>query len=117
MGSAFVAGAAFGIATTWWTATAMANDRFVAFNLTTTTDFKELYLAPAGTHDWGANQVLNDKDKVWDASERLRLTDISRGQFDVRLVDSKGRQCSMSGVDMTKDLSFDVRDANLASCR
>ena len=117
MRAALVASVMLGIATTGWSATAFAVDHFVAFNLTTATEFTGLYLAPAGTSDWGPNQVLGDKDKVWDASERLKLTGISRGRFDVRLVDSKGRQCSLRGVDMTKDLSFDIRDADLASCR
>jgi len=111
-----IAGALLGIATMGWSATALAVDHFVAFNLTTSTEFKGLYLAPAGTSDWGANQVLGDREKVWDSSERLKLTGISRGRFDVRVVDDKGRQCSMRGVDMTKDLTFAVRDADLASC-
>ena len=117
MRPALIACVMFGIATAGGTGAALANDRFVAFNLTTATDFKGLYLAPAGTRDWGHNQVLNDKDKIWDASERLRLTAISRGRFDVRLVDSKGRECKMAGVDLTKDITFAVHDADLASCR
>ncbi len=93
-----------------------AADRLVAYNLTTATEFKALYLAPAGTRGWGPNQVLNDKDKVWDSSERLRLTGVTRGRFDARLIDSKGRTCTLAGVDLTRDTSFDVRDADLASC-
>ncbi len=90
--------------------------RFVAFNLTASTEFTALYLAPAGTQDWGPNQVLNDKDKTWDASERVRLSGITHGRYDARLVDEKGRECRLSNVDLTKDTSFDVRDADLASC-
>lgn len=94
-----------------------AADRFVAYNLTTSTDFKGLYLAPAGTRDWSHNQVLNDKDRIWDASERLRLTGVSRGRFDARLVDEKGRECRLNNIDLTKDLTFAVHDSDLASCR
>lgn len=90
--------------------------RFVAFNSTTSTDFSGLYLAPAGTDHWGPNQVLNEKDKSWEASERIRLSDIKPGRYDARLVDEKGRECRLSNVDLTKDTSFEVRDADLASC-
>lgn len=91
--------------------------RFVAFNSTTSTDFTALYLAPAGTDQWGPNQVLNEKDKSWEASERIRLSGIKPGRYDARLVDEKGQECRLSNVDLTKDTSFEVRDADLASCR
>ena len=90
--------------------------RFVAFNSTTSTDFSALDLAPAGTDNWGPNQVLNEKDKSWEASERIRLSGITHGRYDARLVDEKGRKCRLSDVDLTKDTSFEVRDADLASC-
>ena len=91
--------------------------RFVAFNSTASTDFTALYLAPAGTDHWGPNQVLNEKDKSWEASERIRLSGITPGRYDARLVDEKGRTCRLSNVDLTKDTSFEVRDTDLASCR
>ncbi|MCW3473249.1 hypothetical protein [Limobrevibacterium gyesilva] len=96
---------------------AAAADRFFAYNLTTTTDFAGVYLAPAGTEHWGPNQALNDKDKSLDRSERLSLTGIARGKFDVKLVDSKGHICVKRDVDLTRDLIFEIRDADVASCR
>src|SRR3954468_5519804 len=42
---------------------AQAADRFYVYNMTTATEFKGIYLAPAGTTDWGRNQTLNDKDQ------------------------------------------------------
>jgi hypothetical protein len=94
-----------------------AADRFFIYNLTTSTEFTGVFLAPAGTENWGANQALNDKDKSLETSERLPLTGISHGMFDVKLQDRKGHVCVKHGVDLARDTSFDVRDADLAACR
>ena len=101
----------------WQAREAQAADRFFAFNLTTTTDITGLYLAPAGTGNWGPNQVLNDPDKVLDHSERLKLTGITRGRYDVKVTYGKDRTCVKPGIDLTKDLTFDIRDADLAKCK
>src|SRR3954469_21632536 len=84
---------------------AHAADRFYVYNMTTSTEFKGVYLAPAGTTNWGRNQTLNDKDHSLEMSERLAVTDISRGVFDVRLQDDKGRTCIKRNVDLTKEMS------------
>jgi len=93
-----------------------AADRFFVYNLTTSTEFTGVFLAPVGTETWGANQALNDKDKSLETSERLPLIGISRGKFDVKLQDRKGHVCVKRGVDLTRDTSFDIRDADLAGC-
>ncbi|HZF33034.1 MAG TPA: hypothetical protein VE914_04475, partial [Candidatus Angelobacter sp.] len=54
--------------------TANAADKMRFWNLTAE-DVDELYLAPAGTDQWGPNQCLNDNDKSVDADERLDLKD------------------------------------------
>jgi hypothetical protein len=92
-------------------------DRFFLYNLTTSTTFTGVYLAPAGTDRWGSNQALNDKDKVLDPSERLAIKDIARGQFDAKLVDKSGRTCIRRGVDLRQDTTFDIRDGDLTDCR
>lgn len=94
-----------------------ASDRFVAFNLTATTDITGLYLAPAGTENWGPNQVLNDPDKVLEHGERLKLTGIRHQRYDARIVFAKGRTCVKHGIDLTRDPTFDIRDADLAACK
>ncbi len=91
--------------------------KFVAFNETASTVFTGLYLAPAGTTDWGPNQVLSEPDKTLDASERLTLTGVSPGRFDVKLVDGAGDACILRGVDLRRETSFEIRDADLAACQ
>lgn len=95
---------------------AAAADRFFVYNLTTSTTFTGVYLAPAGTAQWGGNQALNDKDKAIDPSERLPIKDIVRGMFDVRLADRKGRICLMPGVDLRTDTTFEIHDRDLKQC-
>jgi hypothetical protein len=94
-----------------------AGDRFYVYNSTTTTDLTGIYLAPAGTGQWGPNQVLNDNDKTLDHSERLRLRGIARGRYDVKVTFGEGRTCIKRNVDLTQDLTFEIRDADLAGCR
>ena len=90
--------------------------RYVVYNDTVRTDFKEVYLAPAGTQDWGPNQAVNDKDKSLDAGERLRLTGLSPGRFSVKLVDRKGRTCILPEVNLTRENSFQIREKHLSTC-
>ncbi len=97
-------------------ADAVAADRFFGYNHTTATDFTGVFLAPEGTVEWGRNQALNDKDHSWEAGERLPITGVARGRFDLKIVDRKGRVCVRHGVDLTKDTTFDIRDEDLATC-
>ena len=94
-----------------------AAERFFAYNLTTSTEFTGLWLAPAGTENWGQNRALNDKDHSLDVTERLPITGLEPGKFDVRLQDRKGRICVKRSVDLGHDHSFDIRDDDLAGCR
>jgi hypothetical protein len=96
---------------------ALAADRYFGFNETTSTVFKGVYLAPAGTTNWGPNEALNDKDKIWDTGERLKINHASRGVFDLKVVDRTGRACIKHGIDLRKDLTFDIRDQDLAACK
>ncbi|MBV9748289.1 MAG: hypothetical protein JO157_05715 [Acetobacteraceae bacterium] len=96
--------------------TAGAAERFFAYNETTSSTFTGVYLAPAGTTQWGANQALNDKDKELDPSERLPLKGVSHERYDVRLVNEKGKACVKRGVDLAGDTSFVIRDEDLRGC-
>jgi hypothetical protein len=95
---------------------AAAADRFFMYNLTTSTTFTGVFLAPAGTVQWGTNQTLNDKDHEIEPSERLPIKGIGRGLFDVRLIDRKGRVCVTHGVDLRMETTFETRDKNLTDC-
>ncbi|MGH7119683.1 MAG: hypothetical protein ACREFP_11955 [Acetobacteraceae bacterium] len=95
---------------------AWAGPNYFAYNDTAVTSFSGVYLAPAGTVTWGPNQALNDDDKELDFGERLTLTGLTPGKYDVKLVDKKGRTCMLHGIDLTKARSFDIRDPALTGC-
>lgn len=96
---------------------ASAAEKFYAYNLTTSSDFSGVYLAPPGTDQWGKNQALNDDDKVLNVTERLLLTGVQHALYDVKLVDKAGRTCFKRGADLTHEKTFDIRDGDLTDCK
>lgn len=96
---------------------ATAATKHFVYNDTAVTDFAGVYLAPAGTAKWGPNQVLNDDEGVLDFGERLTLTDMDPGIYDVKLIGKDGRTCLMHKVDLTKAASFEIRDTDLGACQ
>lgn len=96
---------------------AKAGANYFAYNLTATTTFTGVYLAPAGGQQWGPNQALNDDDKELDFGERLTLTGVSPGIYDVKLVDKDRRTCILHHIDLMKETSFEIRDAGLTDCK
>jgi hypothetical protein len=113
---AALAGCAFAAATGAIPASAAA-DRFFGYNATTVTVFSGVFLAPEGSENWGPNEALNDKDKRWDAGERLAIKNASRARFDLKLVDQKAHVCIKHGIDLTHDATFEVRDEDLEGCQ
>ena len=96
---------------------AHAADKMRFWNLTAE-EVDELYLAPAGTDQWGPNQCLNDDDKSVDADERLDLKDVAPGRYDVKLKDSKGRQCLVKNVEVKAGgkYAFSIQEKELTDC-
>lgn len=99
-------------------ATSTASERLRFWNLTGFT-IKQLRLAPAGTTNWGPNQCRNDPDGVVDADERLTLTDVVPGRYDVELRDKKGRICVVRNVEVLagKPYAFSISEDDLTDCR
>jgi hypothetical protein len=85
------------------------------WNLTRNT-ISEFYLAPAGTTNWGPNQCKNDKDGAVDTDERLRITDVSSGRYDAKLVDKTGRTCIVRNVKVEAGSIFTIDEKDLTSC-
>ena len=89
------------------------------WNLTGET-ISSLMLAPAGTDQFGANQCTNDKDGTVDNDERLRLTNITSGRYDVRVkFQRSNRQCTVRDVQV-KDggkVAFSLEPKDLKDCR
>ena len=97
---------------------ALAADPMRFWNLTGET-ITGLSLAPVGTTKFGPNQCANDKDGEVDNDERLRLTGLSAGHYDVRVVFKKGRVCTAHDVTLRGEgkyaFSLDAKD--VADCK
>jgi|SRR5262249_1235471 len=85
------------------------------WNLTSTTvvDFRA---APPGTTDWGPNQCANDRDGTVDHDERLRITGVTPGRYDVKLTFKGGRVCTVRNVEMKDGAVFSIEDKDLTNC-
>jgi hypothetical protein len=85
------------------------------WNLTANT-VKQLYLSPAGTDQWGPDQCKNDKDGEVDHDERLRVTGIQTGRYDVRLHDVRGRVCVVRNVEVKEGAVFTIEEKQMTEC-
>jgi hypothetical protein len=110
-------GLAAGAALLLTMAAGSAADRLRFWNLTTVT-IQELYLAPAGTTQWSGNQCANDRDGSVDPDERLTITGIAPGRYDVRIKDKKGRTCTVPNVELVgaRPYAFSLADKDLTNC-
>src|ERR1700750_1251302 len=86
------------------------------WNLTQNT-ISEFYLAPAGTTLFGPNQCKNDKDGTVDHDERLRITGVEPGMYDVKLSDKTGPVCIVRNVEVREGAVFSIEEKQLTDCR
>ena len=84
------------------------------WNLTSST-VRNLQLSPAGQEAWGPNQCANDPDGSVDHDERLRITGVSAGRYDVRLVNDAGT-CIVRSVELKDNGVFSIQDKDLTDC-
>ena len=82
--------------------------------LNTITTFQ---MSPAGTDSWGPDQCKNDRDGTVDHDERLRITGIEPGRYDVKLADKIGRVCIVRKVDVRDGAVFSIEEKQLTDCR
>ena len=86
------------------------------WNLTLYTITK-LQMSPAGKDAWGPDQCQNDRDGTVDHDERLRITGIEPGRYDVKLADKIGRVCIVRNVEVKEGAVFAIEEKELADCR
>ena len=106
------------------TGTALADDddekksKMKFWNLTGV-DLTEISLAPAGTDKFGDNQTKNDDNNQAEADERLPLTDVTAGTYDVRIKDKDGRTCLVKNVEVKDSgpYSFSIEADQLTDCK
>jgi hypothetical protein len=86
------------------------------WNLTLYT-ITSLQMSPAGQDKWGPDQCRNDRDGTVDHDERLRITGIEAGRYDVRLTDKIGRMCIVRDVEVKDAAVFAIEEKQLTDCR
>ena len=86
------------------------------WNLTANT-LTSVQLSPAGQNAWGKNQCENDRDGTLDHDERLRITGITAGRYDVKIADKTGRVCTVRNVEVKEGQIFTIEEKSLNDCR
>jgi len=94
-------------------APASKNIRFWNLTLYTVT---EMQMSPAGQNAWGADQRKNDRDGTVDHNERLRITGIEPGRYDVKLADKIGRRCTVRNIEVKDGAIFTIEEKQLTDC-
>jgi hypothetical protein len=75
-----------------------------------------LYVAPAGTERWSADQCRNDKDGTVDFDERLPISPLAPGRYDVKLSERSGRTCLVRDVEIKPGAVFSIGKEELTHC-
>ncbi|MBV8510595.1 MAG: hypothetical protein JOZ94_22715 [Xanthobacteraceae bacterium] len=86
------------------------------WNLTQNT-ITQLQLAPAGSDNWGPDQCKNDRDGTVDHDERLRITGIAPGRYDVKFTDKAGRHCTVRNIEVQDGAVFSIEEKQLDGCK
>jgi hypothetical protein len=76
-----------------------------------------LQMSPAGQEAWGRDQCENDRDHEVDHDERLRITDVAPGRYDVRFKDKSGRTCTVKDIDVIDGGIFSIEEKDTSDCR
>jgi hypothetical protein len=73
-------------------------------------------MSPAGKDSWGPDQCKNDRDGTVDHNERLRITGIEPGRYDVKLADKIGRVCIVRDIEVKDGAVFSIEERQLTDC-
>jgi hypothetical protein len=85
------------------------------WNLTSST-VTNLQLSSVGQNAWGANQCANDPDGTVDHDERLRISGVSPGRYDVKLSNKTARNCVVRSIEIKENGIFSIEDKDLTDC-
>jgi len=96
--------------------TAFAADKPPQFwNLTTSTVTK-LEISKAGANAFQSNQTVNDPDGAVEHDERLKITGVASGVYDLRMTLKDGRRCFARNVHILQGKVFTIEDKDLEDC-
>lgn len=96
--------------------TAMADGKGPRFLNRTGQTIVKLQLAPAGTTAWGPDQCANDDEGAVDHNEKLTLTGVASGRYDLKIAEKNGRVCVAKNIDIKEGAQFSVKEQDLTNC-
>ena len=73
-------------------------------------------LAPVGSGKFGADQCKNDKDGSVDHDERLPITGLAPGRYDLKIGYKGGKTCMVANVAIEGGKAFSIEDKDLKDC-
>jgi hypothetical protein len=85
------------------------------WNLTANT-ITAFQISPAGKNEWGADQTANDGDHNVDHDERLKITGVKSGVYDVKFRDKTGRSCVVKDVAVREGAIFSIDEKTDKNC-
>jgi hypothetical protein len=85
------------------------------WNLTSST-VTGLELSKSGENAFQSNQTVNDPDGTVEHDERLKLTGVESGVYDLRLTLKDGRTCFVRNVNIRRGKPFSIEDKDLVDC-
>ncbi|WP_322996032.1 hypothetical protein [Castellaniella sp.] len=77
-------------------------------------NIQEIYFAPSSQTNWGEDHLGKD---ILEKGDSLTLSDVSKGVWDVRVVDEDGDECIISEVTIDGSDSWTIRDDDLLACQ
>src|SRR5262249_50041992 len=114
MRAVLLASIAFGLVASSAAAQDRKGIRFWNLTLYTITT---LQMSPAAKESWGPDQCKNDRDGTVDHDERLRVTGVEPGRYDVKLSDRTGRVWIVRNVEVKEGAVFSIEEKQLTDCR
>ena len=97
-------------------AVALAAEKPIRFWNLTSAPVTELRLAPAGSQKFGPDQCRNDKDGSVDHDERLPVTGVMPGRYDIKVGYKGGKTCKVANVSIESGKVFSIEDKDLKDC-
>jgi len=85
------------------------------WNLTANT-INSVLISPAGKDQWGPEEIVNDNDHTVDPDERLKITGVADGIYDVKFKDVKGRSCVVRNIEIKTNKVFTIDEKELKDC-
>ena len=77
-------------------------------------DITHIYFSPSKSKNWGEDQLGSD---ILSKGDRLTISGVSKGKWDVRVVDEDGDECIIGDVSITSNDKWVIEDDDLLACQ